>query len=49
MDEVGNQAAAGYEFTVPQNAIIEKTAGGDIYSVTGIEKMNIENNPDELQ
>ena len=30
-------------------AIIEKTAGGDIYSVTGIQKMNIANNPDELQ
>lgn len=30
-------------------SIIEKTAGGDIYSVTGIEKMNMENRADELQ
>ena len=26
MDEMESQAAAGYEFTVPQNAIIQKTA-----------------------
>ncbi len=26
MDGIESQAAAGYEFTVPQNAIIEKTA-----------------------
>ncbi len=26
MDEKENQAAAGYEFTVPQNVIIQKTA-----------------------
>jgi len=30
-------------------AVIEKTAGGDIYSVTGIQKINIGNNPDDLQ
>lgn len=30
-------------------AIIEKTAGGDIYSVTGIQKIDMANNPDELQ
>jgi len=30
-------------------AIIEKTAGGDIYSVTGFHTIDIANNPDELQ